>query len=61
MKSRKQRNAQFEAIKASIFEAGVAAVAAANAHEQFATTAVQALAEAYGVEPQDAAKALPGG
>jgi hypothetical protein len=46
MKKRSERNRDFEAIKNSLFEAGVSVLNAAEAHEKLFNTSVSALAEA---------------
>lgn len=46
MKSRAERDREIEAIKANLFDAGLSTVKAAQAHEEFVKTSLEALADA---------------
>ena len=46
MRSRAERNQDFEAIKSNLFEAGVSVVKAAKAHEEMFNTSLEAIADA---------------
>lgn len=52
MRSRAERNQDFEAIKTNLFEAGVAALQAAQAGEQLFDRSIEAIAEAMDI-PQE--------
>lgn len=46
MRSRAERNRDFEAVKSNLFEAGVSVVKAAKAHEEMFNTSLEAIADA---------------
>jgi hypothetical protein len=46
MRSRAERNQEFEAIKGNLFEAGVSVVKAAKAHQEMFNTSLEAIADA---------------
>ena len=54
MRSRTERNQDFEAIKANLFEAGVSVVKAAKSHEDMFNTSLEAIADAIELNHEDA-------
>lgn len=54
MRSRIERNQDFEAIKANLFEAGVSVVKAAKSHEDMFNTSLEAIADAIELNHEEA-------
>ncbi len=51
MRSRAERQQDFESVKSDLFEAGVSVLKAAKAHDDMFSTSLEALAEAYESAP----------